>query len=187
MEALPIIVDDHLLWPDGTISVDPEKVISYIYKLQNGDVSKLFVNEMTEEIKSYNLLSDHKITVKESCDMRPLNWVLPDSYKYLDLDDYLLNLVDRIEKDELYEKRVLRLSSEIWVFKEAKLDDVLKALIYVIDEMKKKNVVWGVGRGSSCSSYLLYWLGLHEVDVVKYDVDIEDFIKIERNTYAKNS
>jgi DNA polymerase III alpha subunit len=44
--------------------------------------------------------------------------------------------------------------------------------------MTAKNIVWGVGRGSSCSSYLLYLLGLHEVDVVKYDVDISDFIRI---------
>jgi DNA polymerase III alpha subunit len=50
-------------------------------------------------------------------------------------------------------------------------------LIYVIDVMTEKNVVWGVGRGSSCSSYLLYLLGLHEVDPVKYEIEISDFLR----------
>jgi len=50
-------------------------------------------------------------------------------------------------------------------------------LIYVLDVMREKKVIWGVGRGSSCSSYLLYLLGLHEVDPVKYDVEFTDFIR----------
>jgi DNA polymerase III alpha subunit len=177
MEALPVIVDDHLLWPDGTISVDPDKVISYIYKLKNGDVTNLFVNEMTDEIKSYNLLSDHKITVKDSCALRPINWVLPDKYLKFDLDEYLLDLSTRIEKDSLYDARVNRLCQEICLFKELNLEEVLRTLIYVIDVMTEKNVVWGVGRGSSCSSYLLYLLGLHEVDPVKYEIEISDFLR----------
>jgi len=49
-------------------------------------------------------------------------------------------------------------------------------LIYVVDVLNEKNVVWGVGRGSSCSSYLFYLLGLHEVDSVRYDVEITDFL-----------
>jgi DNA polymerase III alpha subunit len=82
-----------------------------------------------------------------------------------------------IEKDELYDKRIERLSQEICLFKELELENVLKTLIYVIDVMKDKNIVWGVGRGSSCSSYLLFILGLHEVDPVKYDIEITDFIR----------
>lgn len=176
---LPVIIDDHLLWPDGTISVSPDKLIDYIYRVSNRgeSVSKVFVTEMTEDIEAFNRFSENQISVKDSCELKPVSWVLPEYYKYLDLDEYLFNLSERIEKDELYDQRILRLSSEIWSFKEARLEDVLRTLIYVIDEMKNKNVVWGVGRGSSCSSYLLYLLGLHEVDPVKYDVDLTDFIR----------
>ena len=175
---LPVVVDDHLLWPDGTISVNPDQLIEYIYKLSDGDTSRLFVNQMTDEIVSYNDFSENQICVKESCELKPISWTIPERYKYLDLDRYLYELVKKVEKDSLYDKRVERLSTEIFLFKESKLDDVLRALIFVIDQMTAKNIVWGVGRGSSCSSYLLYLLGLHEVDVVKYDVDISDFIRI---------
>ena len=88
--------------------------------------------------------------------------------------------VDRIERDDLYEERVERLSSEIWLFKSEKLDEVLRVLIYVVDTMREKNVIWGVGRGSSCSSYLLYLLGLHEVDPVRYQIEVTDFIRQEK-------
>lgn len=169
-------MEDRLLWADGTISVNPEKVAEYIFKI--GDPSRIATLELTQEVKDYNRVADVPINVKTECLINsPPSWVLPEHYKYLDLDEYLLGLIERVEKDSLYEKRIQRLSEEIYLFKSKNLDDVLKALIYVIDVLKEQNVVWGVGRGSSCSSYLLYLIGLHEVDPVAYDIDITDFLK----------
>lgn len=179
VELLPIIVEDYLLWPDGTISVDPDSIIDYIFRLSSRGVGldKLNVTSITPEILAYNSVSDYKLVVKSRCaDIFPPPWNLPERYKRLDLDDHLLELINVIEKDHLYERRVERLSTEIFLFKQHKLEDVLRVLIYVIDAMKEKNVIWGVGRGSSCSSYLLYLLGLHDVDPIKYDIPITDFL-----------
>ena len=55
--------------------------------------------------------------------------------------------------------------------------NVLKFLVYLIDIMRSNNIVWGVGRGSSVSSYVLYLLGVHKVDSIKYGLDITDFLK----------
>jgi DNA polymerase III alpha subunit len=179
----PIELIDHLLWPDGTVQVTPDKVIDFTFKLSaKGRIDDLAVTELTPEIEQFNSLSDNALKVKSevSPDLFPPKWIIPDRYKYLNLDEYLFGLVDKIERDELYEKRVERLSSEIWLFKEQKLDDVLRVLIFVVDTMKDQKVIWGVGRGSSCSSYLLYLLGLHEVDPVLYDIEIADFIRQEK-------
>lgn len=179
MTTSPIVVDNHILWPDGSISVDPTDLIEYVYKLGNVDqLRSLYVTELTPEIVEYNNFSEHKFSVKESFSIPDKEWRLPEHYKYLDLDEYLIELFDRIEKDELYDKRLQRLSEEIVLFKQLDLYDVLRTLIYVIDTMKEQKVVWGVGRGSSCSSYLLFLLGLHEVDPVKYDIEITDFLKV---------
>jgi DNA polymerase III alpha subunit len=178
-ELLPNIVDGHLLWLDGSISVSPDEAIDYIFKLSGKSLKKLHVTEMTPEIAEYNTVSDQKLTVKTECDeIFPPVWNLPAQYETLDLDEYLLGLIDKVEHDDLYEKRVERLSTEIWMFKQLQLDEVLRMLIYVIDTLQEKNIVWGVGRGSSCSSYLLYLLGLHEVDSVKYEIEISDFISV---------
>ena len=179
----PIELIDHLLWPDGIIQVTPEKVIDFTFKLAaKGKVDKLAVTELTPEIRQFNVLGEHRLNVKTSVKpgLFPPEWVLPEPYKYLNLDEYLFGLVDRIERDDLYEARVERLSSEIWLFKEAKLDDVLRVLIYVVDTMTEQNAIWGVGRGSSCSSYLLFLLGLHEVDPVLHGIEITDFIRQEK-------
>jgi DNA polymerase III alpha subunit len=186
----PLRLDGRLLWPDGDVEVTPDKLVDYIYKFATAkqSLSKLKVTELTPDVVSYNAVADEPISTKKSVDpsLFPPSWDLPDKYKYLDLDEYLVGLVSRIEQDSLYEKRVERLSLEIWLFKELQLDDVLRALIYVIDSMKENNVVWGVGRGSSCSSYLFFLLGLHCVDPVKYDVEITDFIRLQEDRDAKN-
>jgi DNA polymerase III alpha subunit len=45
--------------------------------------------------------------------------------------------------------------------------------------MKERNIVWGVGRGSSVASYVLFLIGTHKVDSVKYELDFNEFLKGE--------
>jgi len=37
--------------------------------------------------------------------------------------------------------------------------------------------MWGVGRGSSVSSYILYLIGVHKIDSIKYDLDYKEFLR----------
>lgn len=174
----PIDLGDRLLWPDGDFTVDPDKIVDFILKMPKGSASHLKTAEMTDDVRSYNAIADAPITTKDAVSgVFPPNWVLPAEYRDLDLDEYLIGLSARVENDALADSRIERLAHEIWLFRENDLDDVLRCLIYVVDTLKEKNVVWGVGRGSSCSSYLLYLIGLHSVDPVKYDIDITDFIR----------
>ena len=179
MSIDPIQLEDRILWPDGSSSVSPRDLDKFLMKLPLSFLeTSLFVTEVNKEIISYNQLSDIPIKIKTEVNLDGiLNWNIPDRYKYIDLEAYLFSLVDKIEKDELYEERLKRFSLEYSMFQQIKLDDILKCLIYIIDTLVEKNVLWGVGRGSSCSSYILYLMDLHLVDVVKYDVAITDFIK----------
>lgn len=138
---------------------------------------KLSVTELTPEINEFNELSPHEILVKTDLTWPELTWTLPDSYKYLDLDGYLVGLSAQVEQDELFEQRLARLHQEIELFKSKGLAPILRVLIYVLDRFRETNTFWGVGRGSSCSSYLLYLMGLHEVDPVRYEIKITDFLK----------
>jgi DNA polymerase III alpha subunit len=169
------ILKDYNLFYDGSIEVDPSFVASMI--LKNVPLNKIFVTQMSDDIDKFNINSSIKMGVKDDLEDIYLSWSLPGPYKYMDIDEYLLNLTDNIEKDHLYEQRLKRLADEIVLFKQYNLDDVLKVIVFIVDEMKKKNAVWGVGRGSSCSSYILYLIGLHDVDPVLYEIDIQDFLK----------
>ena len=66
---------------------------------------------------------------------------------------------------------------EIKIYKNLELMDVLATLIYIINTLVDNNIVWGVGRGSSVSSYVLYLIGVHDIDSFKYDLKIEDFLR----------
>jgi DNA polymerase III alpha subunit len=50
-------------------------------------------------------------------------------------------------------------------------------MIYLVDVMRENSVVWGVGRGSSVASYVLYLIGVHKIDSVKYNLDFKEFFK----------
>lgn len=167
---------DRNLWWDGVSEVTPSQLESFF--LRGVPASRLAVTELSDEVRRYNRSADTTINVKTQLTaLFPPDWNLPERYKYLDVDEYLAQLVGKVEQDELYTQRLERLAYEVQLFRERQLYEVLRVLIYVLDTFRERGVVWGVGRGSSCSSYLLYLLGLHDVDPVKYDIDVHDFLK----------
>ena len=70
-----------------------------------------------------------------------------------------------------------RVSLEYEMFEERGLIPLLQFLTFIVDHMRKNQIVWGVGRGSSVSSYCLYLIGVHKVNSLKYDLPIEEFLK----------
>lgn len=167
---------DRALWWDGVSEVAPQQLEHFL--LHGVKPEQLAVTELSPEVQQYNRAAERKLGLKSELGGKfPPDWKLPERYKYLDVDEYLAPLVERIDQDELYERRLARLAYEVKLFRERDLYEVLRVLIYVLDTFRQQNVVWGVGRGSSCSSYLLYLLGLHDVDAVKHDIDIHDFLK----------
>lgn len=97
---------------------------------------------------------------------------IPQHYKELDVEKYIHDKLVQRSPDEIG-----RVEMELVMYKERGLLPILQLLIYIIDIMRKHNLVWGVGRGSSVSSYLLYILGIHKVDSHKYRLDIKEFLK----------
>jgi DNA polymerase III alpha subunit len=53
----------------------------------------------------------------------------------------------------------------------------LQYLKYLVDVMTVNNVIWGVGRGSSVASYVLYKLGVHRIDSLHYNLDAREFLR----------
>ena len=53
----------------------------------------------------------------------------------------------------------------------------VRCLLYVTDQFHKEGVVWGVGRGSSCASLVMFLLRINRIDPVKYGIPAEEFFK----------
>lgn len=98
------------------------------------------------------------------------NWHMPESYQQMDIAKYVLDLC--VTQAELQ-----RCGQELLMFQEKNLFDLLKYLKYLVDVMTENRVIWGVGRGSSVSSYVLYKLGVHRIDSLYYNLDIGEFLR----------
>ena len=171
---------DRTLYYDGDSEVSPDRIIELIDK----GLSNICVTEVTDEIREYNNLVPTSKQITTKTDNKPLkyDWNIPEPYKSLDVVEYVIDkwsdscIDDSISSDES-DMRALRVSDELHMYKKMNLLPILRAIIYVINTLQDKNIVWGVGRGSSVSSYVLYLIGVHDVDSVKYDLDFTDFLR----------
>jgi len=101
------------------------------------------------------------------------NWFIPKEYKDMDIEDFLI--------EHCPKENYNRLQLELDLYKKHNMIPVLKTMKYIVDTLRSNNIVWGVGRGSSVSSYVLYLIGIHKIDSVKYNLPIDEFFKGEQN------
>jgi len=98
------------------------------------------------------------------------NIFLPEYYKNISVYDFLLNKT----KCEIH---LDRLNQEFDAFEQRNLMGVLRFLIYLVDVLRENNIIWGVGRGSSVSSYILFLIGIHRIDPIKHNLDWKEFLR----------
>ena len=97
-------------------------------------------------------------------------WFMPESYKTLDIAEYVLALCTS-------DAELQRVGQELLLYQERGLFDLLRYLKYLVDTMTANHCIWGVGRGSSVASYVLYLLGVHKVNSLYYDLDPTEFLR----------
>lgn len=97
-------------------------------------------------------------------------WYMPEDYKNFDIAKHVL---DQCNNDE----ELQRAGQELLLFQERNMFPLLQYLKYLVDTMRANNIVWGVGRGSSVSSFVLYLIGIHKINSLYYDLSIDEFIK----------
>lgn len=110
------------------------------------------------------------LSLEEFDKLNQQHWFMPKEYRDFEIVGYLL---DKTTNEVEYQRVV----TELELFIQHNMIDLLKYLKYLIDTLRKNNVLWGVGRGSSVASYVLYLMGVHKVDSIKYNLDINEFLK----------
>lgn len=109
---------------------------------------------------------------------RKEDWFYPSSYDNIELQTYFINKAKQLfQLDNLSENIVSRINLELKLYQEKGFEKFLRFCIFLSEKIIEKNWIIGVGRGSSCASYLLYILQIHLVDSLKYNLDITEFLK----------
>ena len=100
-------------------------------------------------------------------------WFMPDKFKNIGDYDLYGMLMGQCKTKEA----INRAKEEYSEFKKRGMLDLLRYMIYLVSFMRENNIVWGVGRGSSVASYVLYLIGVHRIDSIKYNLDWREFLR----------
>jgi DNA polymerase III alpha subunit len=165
----------------GATHVSEQEAFDALYSGKIKDPKGLFFDqEVVERFNqsqninkdSFNKIQEYQdptISLEEFDTLNQKNWFMPDEYKNMDIETFLVQNSPKENYDRVIE--------EIQLFRQHNMIDLLKYLKYLVDTMRKNNIVWGVGRGSSVASYCLYLIGVHKVDSIRYELDINEFLK----------
>lgn len=159
-----------MLDPQGNMYVEEDDIIELM--LLNKQVKILPRN-----IQSFKLFESTCKTygIKNPFELDNVNdgitWNMPKEYQELDIKLHIAN------NYTLSSQQWERVDIELNEFKQRNLIDLLRFLVYFISTLRSNNVVYGVGRGSSIASYVLYLLKVHRIDSFKYNLDIKEFLK----------
>lgn len=164
-----------------------EEVCDLLYTTPDFDLSKLrFLdagildfNKANSELKTgfpeLKLLSENNTVIptlnRDIFDQeRQKTWFMPAEYQAMDIDSVVLK---RCTNQAETDRAVL----ELLEYKQRNLYPLLRYLNYIVDTLRAHNIVWGVGRGSSVASFVLYLLGVHKVDSLAYNLDPYEFFR----------
>jgi len=133
----------------------------------NIDIDSINAIAETRLVRQY---SEPQLSIEEFDKQNQNNWYMPEEYKDLDIAEYILSLCNTQEE-------LQRCGEELLLYQDKNLFNLLKYLKYLVDIMKENNIIWGVGRGSSVSSYVLYKLEVHKIDSMYYNLDVKEFLR----------
>lgn len=164
----------------GQLVVDTRTIFNWLYDKPELDLAGLLVLDPEQYNSSVDQLHvalpklakyvKPEISVEEFDQTNQSIWYMPQEYQDLDIAKWLL---DQCTQDY----QLQRVGQELLMYQERNLFPLLCYLKYLVDTMRQHGVVWGVGRGSSVASYVLYLIGIHRIDSIKYDLDIQEFLK----------
>ena len=164
----------------GQVIVTSNDLCDLLYKDPNLDLANFLVEDPTlfntsvdsmhYDTSKLSIIQTITESIEEFDQQQQSNWYMPDEYKNLDIAKWLL---DRCSSQE----ELQRIGQELLLYQERNLFTLLRYLKYLVDTFRKNNIIWGVGRGSSVASYALYLLGIHKINSLKYELDINEFLK----------
>ncbi|HEY6436098.1 MAG TPA: hypothetical protein VIY47_05885 [Ignavibacteriaceae bacterium] len=148
------------------------KNIGHLNVIFDEDV-KLFLehqSELLQETITFLEEPEENLTFDEFHEKCADEWIFPSIYQQIDVKSWLL---DKCKTQQ----EIDRVLEEYTLYEERELIMLLRLLIFLVDYMRENKFIWGVGRGSSVSSYILYLIGIHRVNPLKYGLEIKDYLK----------
>ena len=151
-----------------------QDIFNMLYKGQLEYLDQIIIDpsidtSQFEKFVKLNASTELDISKVEFDQICQTDWFMPDEYKTMDIETFIV--------DQSPKEHYSRIVEELQEYKERNMLDLLRWLKYFVDTCRSNNLVWGVGRGSSVASYVLYIIGVHKIDSVKYNLDWREFLR----------
>jgi hypothetical protein len=157
----------------GNVIYNIDDVVELIYSNKEHLLDKIYSegNEEFNDLPTKKIDPNiYNISIEEFDGICQSEWLMPDEYKNFNIVEFIL---DQTTNDTEYQRAV----EELVEYENRNMVNLLRWLKYVVDTCRANNIVWGVGRGSSVSSYVLYLLEVHRIDSIKYNLDWQEFLR----------
>ena len=165
---------ERVLLRSGKSIVSPKQ---FTELLINGvDVTGVVVIESRDSLL-YDYINGTNITsTAEDIFPEPPERVQFDVDEVLSFMTSLPRFVDSVENRK-------RLKTELAFFNASGNMEFVFKLVELIERFKEDGVLWGVGRGSSCASYVMYLIEVNDVNPMEYGIPFSEMSKQEESEY----
>lgn len=113
---------------------------------------------------------ESKLSLEDFDKHNQSQWQMPIEYQEMDIAKWVL---DQCKNEE----ELQRAGDELLKFHDRNMFPLLQYLKYLVDTMRRNNIVWGVGRGSSVASFVLFLIGIHRINSLYYQLSVDEFLK----------
>jgi len=163
----------------GNPIFNTQDIFKFLYQGKLTNLKDLTV-DYTEDMKQLELAAGFtfskfndqldSISIEDFDQALQSDWFMPEEYKEFDVEEWCIS---RCTTDQQKE----RVYDEMEAYRSRKMIPLLQWTKHFVDTCNENGIVWGVGRGSSVASFVLYLLGVHQIDSVKYNLDWQEFLR----------
>lgn len=156
-------------------------LLELLYKNPSFDFIDLYIDNPTvhntavdlnySDLSKLSTMPTLDMPVEEYHKINQSTWHIPEEYKALDIASWILYECKGNQVE------LQRCGQELLEYAARDLLPLLQYLKYLVDLMTANNIVWGVGRGSSVASFVLYKIGIHKINSIEYQLPLEEFFK----------
>ena len=164
----------------GQVYLNEEEAMKLVYSNPRIDLSTITIDDASKFNKAVEDLYSNvpklkqyvpiDVSIEEFDKNNQSNWFMPKEYIDFDIAKWVL---EQCNSDE----ELQRAGKELMMFQERNLLPLLNFMYYLIQVMRENNIVWGVGRGSSVSSFVLYKIGINRINPMYYSLDFSEFLR----------
>lgn len=164
----------------GIAYTSTDELVELLYEHPDLDLEKFYVTDPAQfnravdsfyaempKLKLYNLEGLDQEKFDQAAQK---HWHMSQEYYEMDIAEWVLHQCSD-------DAELQRCGEELLLYQERDAFDLLRYLKYLVDTMRTHNIIWGVGRGSSVASFVLYKIGVHRINSLYYDLDAREFLK----------